>query len=257
VFIYFVYKIIKVRGYLVKRPIFILYYLFLLIGLIFLLACDSLGLAKLLQGFSALLPVLTALNLLTTLGNIFIDVFLTLVPNFYFSLLKTKLNKVQSQMSKRYFYINLTVSLLFIIFMPIACYLLDPIAPNIAQILELVYTICFYLVVLWDFRKFDSEYRKVLWTFFFYYFIFAIINIVANIYRILDQIREKSIPELTSSTIVNHITVSTSLVILLLYLKKMTWRPKSGRSTEKTSSANNNELKSLETGSAVPVSISS
>jgi len=223
----------------------------------FLLASDILGLTKLLEGFPALIPVLVTLNLLTTLGNIFTDVFLTLVPNFYFSLLKTKLNKVQSDISKRYFYINLSISLLFIIFMPIACYKLDKIAPNIAQILELVYTICFYTVVIWDFRKFDPEYFKVLLTFFFYYLIFAFINILANVYRILDQIRPESVTELTSSTIVNHITTSTSLVILILYLKKMSWKPKKARATNKTSSDNNNELKSRDTASAAPAGVSS
>jgi len=218
----------------------------------FLLACGALGISASLKGFQSLLPVLLPLNLLVTLGNIFTDVFLTLVPNFYFSLVKTKLNKVQSKMSRRYFYINLIISCLFIIFMPIACYLLDPIAPNIAQILELVYTIGFYCLVLWDFRKFDFHYRKVLWTFFFYYLMFAVINIVANVYRILDLVREKSITGLTNSTIVNHITTSTTLVVLILTLKKLSWKPKV-RTGTKTTSDNNNELKSKETGSAAAV----
>jgi len=62
---------------------------------------------------------------------------------------------------------------------------------------------------------------------------------------------QPSITELKKSTFVNHITITTSLVILILYLKKMSWRPRRSGGTGKTS--DNNELKSLETGSSAPV----
>jgi len=238
--LFIAYKIIKVYDFLIKNPIFGLYYFFLITGTVLFLACESYGLGKILQGTSYFFSVLQTVNLLITLGSIFLDVFLTLVPNFYFSLVHSKLNEVQSHMSRRYFYINLVVSIVFIAFMPIACYTLNPIAPNIAQILELVYTLCFYAIVLKDFRSFEGKHAQVLWTFFIYYIFYAVMNIVANVFRALDQIR-KTPQEIISSMMVHHILYSTNLVILILCLNKMKWKPETKKRFNETSSRISNQ----------------
>jgi len=227
--LFIAYKIIKVQDFLVNNPIFGVYYFFLITGTTLFLACEAYGLQKILQGITYFSPALPTINLLITLGSIFLDVFLTLVPNFYFSLVHAKLNEVQTHISRRYFYINLIVSVIFIIFMPIACYTLNPIAPNIAQILELLYTICFYLVVLRDFKNFEGKHTRVLWTFFIYYIIYAVMNIVANIFRALDEIRKTDPHEIISSMMVHHVMYSTNLVILILCLNKMKWKPEAKR----------------------------
>jgi len=210
IFVCTLWRIYTAREYLKKHKIFILYFISLLLGNIIAFFVGVIGFVNL----QYLPPVESIVDLLGTIGVSLFQIFFTLVPNFYFAVMKTKLTTLKKKTTHEYFYINLSVSAFFIIFMILSCVLWTFIVTNVLQVIETIYSIGFYSVALWKVRKIEKKSQKKLWLFFNYYLLFVVVNITGNVSRALDV-------EGNYLTGIHHVDLTIILLTVVLTLKQM------------------------------------
>jgi len=210
IFLFTLWRIYIAREYLWEHKIFIIYFASLLVGNIISFVIAGIGINNLED-----IPGVTyIINLLSTIGVSTFQIFFTLVPNYYFAVMKTKLNTVKITTTHKYFILNLLISAIFIVFMIITCLVWTFIVPNVLQLIEVIYLIAFYCMSLWKVRNIERKSKKKLWSFFKYYLLFVTVTISGNVARVSDV-------EGNYLTGIHLLDMMIMLLVVILTLKQM------------------------------------
>jgi len=180
-FSYTTYRLSRGTYTLRTTPILIVYFSILYIAMALRLGSGSV-IASNLNNF---LNAADKANILFTLSCICYEAFYSLMPNMFFSITQSKITKLKRGTFKHYWIINLAITILFIVVMIITLFLptKDLWPSNIVLLIEIFYTMIFYIFVLLKLKNELPEVYKRLVIFFMDYLLFAVANIVCAVLR--------------------------------------------------------------------------
>jgi hypothetical protein len=224
-------KILLNHRFFLQNKIFLLYFTILIFGNI-LLGCSQSLLSVACQNNFFEMDVYRKANVLTLFGYLLINFFFGLIPNFLYSLYKTKLDTDINTMTMRYFKINIFISVSFFIIIFIMNFLLIryQYVIIIVFILELLYNACFYLHVLINLHKNlnNSILKKKSINIYFMYFIsyFFVQIFLWSMFMALYLNKNVNMvhPIILIIIICDNIANVVLMVIILLYLKDVKFK---------------------------------
>jgi hypothetical protein len=243
-------KILLNHKFFLQNKIFLLYFTILIIGNILLGCSESLLSIACKNNFFAMdqrfdvanttsnpvnstswLEIYKKANVLTLFGYLLVNFFFGLIPNFLYSLYKTRIDTTINTMTMRYFKINIFISVSFFIIIFIMNILLIHYQYGIiiVFILELLYNACFYIHVLINLHKNlnNSKLKKSINIFFIYFISYFFIQIFLwSMFMTLYL--NKNINMVYSIILIiiicDNIANVVLMVIILLYLKDVKFK---------------------------------
>jgi len=222
----------------VVKKIFLVYFIFLFVGNILIGSGDIIVAYNAHMGVNNI-SVSRNVNICAILGILCIDTFFGLVPNLFYSIYKTKLTLQANVITDRFFTANfLIIGCLFVVIITFnfaaptsLTYWMDLII-----ILEIVYTMSFYIIVIVSLRQL-YRIQRVLVRFFCYYVVYAIFQVVrcSMVATYLSPANQSNPnPTVTwNEAIADNLTNGFLTVAILLFLRDLKFKP-----AEKSSSSN-------------------
>jgi len=184
------------------------------------------------------------LNFLDTMGALFIDSFFGLLPNFFYSIYKTKIDKSASEISVKYFLYNYGIIFLFFVVI-FSLALASSQWINIILILEVIYTFNVFLLTIYTLRDIRSRVKRVLLRY-FTYFSFYMITLIARaslafFLRYNPRVIKTHV-QADGYQIVDTVHNANLTMMIVLFLKELKFGKKEGDKSKESSGTKTTEL---------------
>jgi len=188
-------------------------------------------------------------NAMDSFGSLLVDCFFGLLPNFFYAIYKTNINK--STVSMKYFVYNYGVIGIF--FVVIFGLIVSQVAAvsdfiNIVLIMEILYTLGVFVFTIYTLREMRTRVRKILYRFFMYFVFYAtslIVKASYTFYMTYNSANGYSPPAIVvDAFIIVDMSYNACLtVVIILFLKEL----KFNSSDDRTTSSNDKSSSKLST----------
>jgi len=182
-------------------------------------------------------------NIFDIIGALFVDSFFGLIPNFFYSIFKTKITKHVSEVSLKYFLVNYGVIAGFFIIIFILCFY-EVVWINLVLLLEILYTFIIFIVSIYTLREVRHRVRRVLFRFFIYFSVYAFVTFVRNIFTMYysNHPNNSNTIENDAFIIVDVYQNAVLAVVTLLFLKDLKFSDNTDKTSGGSTSSNTTEI---------------
>jgi hypothetical protein len=234
-------KVYKNRNAIYKNKLFALYFILLSCGNILILV------SGLLLAYLTLAESILTLQITFIIGLMLTDAFFGLIPNFFYSIYKTKLSADIGSVTKKYFIGNgaiLTIFTLLTIIIYISLDGEDKFWSNVVLMVQLLYTLSFYVLTIKTLSNLkDNKIVKVLTKYLFYYAGYVIILFIR--FGLSTQYIMNPNVSLVYISIIENVMTGYSLLIISVFLRLLKFSKKK-KDIIKTGSDSTGVTKSIE-----------